>query len=318
MECPRCQSPCKRNGVRNGKQRWKCLSCRYEFRGNVATPAHIGNFEGSFTTNFDEDFELRKQALRERLEDEDENFDNYTEKYSQRILKRKTVPPITNAGNVLIIGDTHEPYTHPDYFDFIRYQQDKWKCNSIVHIGDVVDNNSINYHEKDPDGNAPAKEFELTYKALRKWVRAFPKMKICNGNHDLLPVRQAQTAGLPRLLLRTNNEIWDLPNGWEWELYHELDWVIYQHGTGKSGKYMHINWAADNLQSTVTGHGHSSAGVGFHTARHIKMFGLGVGCGIDLKSFAFRYGENFARRPILGCGVVLENGTLPVFIPMEL
>lgn len=296
MKCIRCKNKCYKNGVRFNKQRWKCKKCKYEFLTKINNNPLINKIKNK--NNF--------------------NFDEYSLKYSQINFKRKKVPSINNAGNVLIISDTHEPYTHPKYFDFVRKQRDIFKCEMIVHIGDVFDNNSINYHEKDPDGHSPVKEFELAYESSRKWIKEFPILKVCSGNHDLLPIRQVQTAGLPRLLLRTNNEIWDLPKTWEWELYYEIDGVIYQHGTGKSGKYAYTNWAIENLQSTVTGHVHSASGVSFQTSRHHRIFGMGVGCGIDLKSFAFKYGENFARRPILGCGVVVNEGTLPIFIPMEL
>ena len=61
-------------------------------------------------------------------------------------------------GNVLIIADTHCPWEHPGYLDFCNDIKKRVKCTQVVHIGDLVDNHSISYHEHDPDGWSPADE----------------------------------------------------------------------------------------------------------------------------------------------------------------
>jgi hypothetical protein len=43
-----------------------------------------------------------------------------------------------------------------------------------------------------------------------------------------------------------------------------------------------------------------------------------VACGIDRKAYAFNYGRDFKDKPVLGCGVVLENGRIPMFVPMPM
>lgn len=226
--------------------------------------------------------------------------------------------PIPIPGNVLVVGDTHVPYEHPRYLDFVCRVRDKYRCDTVIHMGDLIDNNSINYHEKDPDGHSPGREFELTYTRLKTWVVRIPKMHICIGNHDELIFRKAMTIGLPRKVIRSINEIFELPDTWKWADSWMMGGVCYKHGTGKSGKYMHLNWAQENMMSTVTGHGHSNAGVGFFVSPTSIAFGMGVGCGIDINSFAMAYGKHFGRRPVLGCGVITENGKIPHFIPMEM
>jgi hypothetical protein len=42
-----------------------------------------------------------------------------------------------------------------------------------------------------------------------------------------------------------------------------------------------------------------------------------VGCGIDRDSHAMAYGRVY-KKPVISCGVVLENGTFPIVIPMNL
>jgi predicted phosphodiesterase len=44
---------------------------------------------------------------------------------------------------VLVIGDTHFPAVHKNYFSFIKRVRDKYKCTEIIHIGDVVDHHCI-------------------------------------------------------------------------------------------------------------------------------------------------------------------------------
>ena len=44
---------------------------------------------------------------------------------------------------VLVIGDTHCPAMKEGYVDFLKDVQETWDCDTVVHIGDVVDWASI-------------------------------------------------------------------------------------------------------------------------------------------------------------------------------
>ena len=220
--------------------------------------------------------------------------------------------------HVLVIADTHIPFEHRDYLEFIKGVQNKFKCGTVVHIGDLVDNHSISYHEHDPNGWSPKDEMEQTDKILKVWFKAFPKLYICRGNHDCLPDRKGKTVGLPKRCFKSFRDMWHLPSKWIDDFEFEIDGVKYEHGTGYSGKYAHVNAAFDNRQSTVIGHGHSVAGVEWSANSRDVIFGMNVGCGIDRKSYAFGYGKGFRRKPILGCGLVTDNGRYAQFIKMEL
>lgn len=63
--------------------------------------------------------------------------------------------------NVLIIGDTHMPFEHKHYLEFCVETKKKYKCNTILHIGDTVDLHSISYHEHDPNLWNPLEEMKL-------------------------------------------------------------------------------------------------------------------------------------------------------------
>lgn len=219
--------------------------------------------------------------------------------------------------NVLIIADTHLPFEHDDYLDFCKQTHKKFHCTRVIHIGDMVDNHSISYHEHDPNGWSPIHEMEATDIILKKWFKAFPKLTLTRGSHDALVDRKGKTVGLPRRCFKPFRDIWNLPDGWIDVFDVEIDGVIYKHGNKMSGETAALRAAKANRQSTVTGHTHSHAGVMYDASEKDCIFGMGVGCGINRKKYAFAYGKDFPKKPILGCGVVFSR-TLAQFVPMDL
>jgi len=220
--------------------------------------------------------------------------------------------------NIGIIGDTHLPFQHKHYLSFCKETFKKHKCDKIIHIGDLVDNHAISYHESDCDGMSAEDEMEEADKHLKVWFKAFPKVRLCRGNHDRMVDRKGKTSNLPKRVFKKFRDIWDLPVGWIDDWFFVQDDVLYKHGTGHNSKYAHIQCAYDNRVNAVIGHCHSVFGVEYMESDHNKIFGMSVGCGIDTKSYAMAYQKDFRRRPILSCGVVLENGKYPIPIPMEI
>lgn len=220
--------------------------------------------------------------------------------------------------NILIIADTHIPFEHRDYLNFCKRIYRAFKCARVIHIGDLVDNNAISYHEHNPDGWSPENEMKEADKHLKAWYKAFPKVSLCLGNHDRLPDRKGKTVGLPRRCFRSFREMWNLSKGWVDDFSFVYDDVCYQHNA--SGKYGYIQAALDNRMNTVTGHGHSAAGVAWVANEKDLIFGLGVGCGLDRRRYAFNYGRQYRRKPILGCGLVsvTKYGVNAQFLPMEM
>jgi len=210
--------------------------------------------------------------------------------------------------NVLAFSCLHLPYEHPKALEFLLRIKKAYNCNKIVMLGDLVDNHSISYHEHDPNLWSPTDEMRKVDKKLQKWFKAFPKLTLCLGNHDVLVDRKGKTAGLPERAFKRYRDIWDLPDDWidVWDI--EIDGVKYEHGTGYSGKYGHVQAAYDNRQSTVIGHLHSTCGIEYIGNRKNQIFGMCTGCLIDKKSFAYTYGKNFKRKPIIACSVITDNG----------
>lgn len=219
--------------------------------------------------------------------------------------------------NIFVISDTHIPFEKEGYLEFCIEQYKKFKCKEVVHIGDLVDNHAISYHEHDPNGDSPIAEMEKADKILQKWFKAFPKVKLCRGNHDRLVDRKGRTNGLPDRCFKPFRDIWNLPKGWVDDFEFEINGVLFKHGLNCGGKNGHLNAAINSRQSTVIGHNHIYAGVDWDATHKDCIFGMAVGCGIDKNAYAFEYGRDFKKRPILGCGIVYSK-TNAQFVPMNL
>lgn len=215
-----------------------------------------------------------------------------------------------------IIGDTHEPFTHPKYMRFVQDTFDIYGVDRVVHIGDLVDNHAISYHEVDPDGYSAGDEYRLALKRVKKWVKSFPNVDWIEGNHDALPQRKLKSAGLSRSMLKAPKEIWEVPDTWHLSTDIVIDGVLYCHGIGSAGINGHRNLALKSRQSAVMGHCHSFGGVAYMASKNDIIFGMNVGCGIDVRAYAMEYGKHFTVRPTLGCGIVIDGKTAH-WIPMD-
>lgn len=230
----------------------------------------------------------------------------------------KGVAKITSKnGNVLVIGDTHFPFAVKGYLEHCKMVYDRFNCTSVIHIGDVVDNHALSFHDSDPDGFGGGRELELAKKELKEWYEVFPEVLVCLGNHDNLSYRKAFKAGMPAGWIKNHAEVLESPEGWRWAERWVVDNVIYEHGTGSSGDMGAANRAKEHRQSCVIGHSHSFAGVRYLASRKDTIFGMNVGCAIDEDQYAFAYAKYQARRPVVACGVVYNNGTQGAVVTMD-
>lgn len=219
--------------------------------------------------------------------------------------------------NILAIGDTHIPFEHKNYLEFCKETQKRFKCEKVVHIGDIVDNHACSFHEHNPNGYSPLDELRKSKQTLLAWKRAFPELFICKGNHDILVDRKAIAEGLPEAYLRGIEEVFEFPAKWKYEWKHFFFGVCFEHGTGYGGLYPHLNVAKNNRCKSVIGHCHSVGGSQYTANDKDMIWGLSTGCGIDRMKYAFWYGRDFKYKPVLGCGVVLNDGKEAHFIPMK-
>ncbi len=216
-----------------------------------------------------------------------------------------------------VIGDTHFPFTHPNYLQFCRDTFAEYGVSQIVHIGDIVDNHAISRHKTEPVADGVMTEYEKAKNMVEEWAEVFPNMTITIGNHDNILERQASELGVPGAFLKSTHELYQMPDGWKVVESTIIDDVLYKHGVGSGGMHGAYNSARRQCMSVVQGHTHSYAGVKWISTPQKLWFGMSVGCGIDIDAYAFLYGKYMENRPVLGCGIV-KNSQEAVFVPMDL
>lgn len=230
----------------------------------------------------------------------------YFKKYKQF---NYTEPYKGNKNNILVIGDVHAPFTHKEYLQFCRHQQEVFDCGQVIFIGDIVDFHYSSFHNTDPDGLSAGDEAEEAQQQLEEWYQMFPKATVTVGNHDLIMYRKMFASGLSRIYARTWNEMFHAPKGWNFVDKIIINNVMYTHGVSNALKRM-----KESRISVVQGHLHSLQYIQRSQSEVNNLFAMQVGCGIDDEAFAFAYNKAFNAKPIMGCAVVLNKGTLPIVI----
>jgi predicted phosphodiesterase len=218
--------------------------------------------------------------------------------------------------NILVIGDLHSPFIREGYLEHCQKIYDKYNCNKVIFIGDVIDNHYSSYHEQDPDGFGAGEELDRAIHFIKPFYNSFPKADVCIGNHDAIICRKAFSSGISNRWIRDYDEVLGT-HGWTFEDKFEYNGVLYVHGTGCSGKGA-INRMTNWNTSIVQGHIHTESFIAWHCTKLIRHFAMQVGCGVDDRSYAMAYARHFTKKYIVSCGVVLDNGRLPIIEPMEL
>ena len=185
--------------------------------------------------------------------------------------------------------------------------------------GDLLDNHSISYHEKNPDLRGPLCELKESIKRMKKLFKIIPKASIVNSNHDDLPYRKIRTAGVPSPYATDRHKVWGMPKGWTWE----GDEYIIKGKNGIPDTHYHHGFrisAADHAEGLgmihKAGHFHTAFKVEYRFARNSFVCGVNLGCLINRKHPAFEYDRNNKKRPVIGCG--MSWGGFPVIVPMVL
>jgi len=217
-----------------------------------------------------------------------------------------------NPDNILVIGDLHAPFTLPKYLKFCRQQQEIHDCGTVIFIGDCLDSHFSSYHETDPDGYSAGEELDRAVDMLSDWYHTFPKATVIIGNHDRLVYRKAYSSGVSKKWIRDYSDVLGTA-GWDFVENIEVHGINFNHGEGGTAR----NRIKSELQSQVQGHLHTQLYTDFLVGANFIVWGMQVGCGVDNKSYAMSYGKHF-KKPAIGCGVVLNKGTLPIAIPMKM
>ena len=224
--------------------------------------------------------------------------------------------------SVLIIGDTHIPFEHPDTWKWLKAIKKKYlnKKSLILHIGDEIDGNQISFHQKDPDIQfSPSSELETCIDRIHMpggMYELFPKMYLCESNHGSLVYRRAKYAGLPAHVIKSYVDILQV-KGWQWHedflLKTKKGPVYVCHGRSRNISKV----VQSNQSSAVQGHYHGLHSIEWFRGIHGDRFGAQTGCLVDSASRAFDYGRLSLSKPILGSFLIKDDGT-PLLLTMNL
>jgi hypothetical protein len=222
----------------------------------------------------------------------------------------------------LIISDTQIPYENEKALYFVSYLKKHYGVpdDQCIHVGDEVDQMHGGQYPKSPDVNHTANsEIKAARLALKEWVAVFPKMMVCISNHGMRWARKASAAEIPSQMLRAYQDVLEIPESWQ----YKEKWIIntrmpFQaiHGMELSGKTPYRQAAELFSISTVFGHLHSSAGICHVNTLEKNVWSMNTGSLIDIDAIAFAYGKYNRFKATNGAGLVFNNGTTPVFIPL--
>jgi predicted phosphodiesterase len=224
-------------------------------------------------------------------------------------------PKMNKERPTLVFSDTHIPYHHKGYLEFLQETHKKYNCKEeVICLGDLVDHHAISRFTSEPDAMGDRDEFAVAFKEIKRLVKAFPKVILTTGNHDTIPGRQAATLGLSQRYMKSFSQLWELPSTWKIVDEIIIDNVLYSHGLGAGGKDGTLNKAIAEQISNAQGHIHSFGGCKYIASKRNTIFGLNTGCLCDPNSLAMAYGKHARYRPTLGCGIVF-NDKFAMFVP---
>ncbi len=215
---------------------------------------------------------------------------------------------------ILAIGDTQYPFEHPDTFAFLRAIKKKWKPTKVIHIGDSIDANNFSTFLSDPQGLSPIEEYKQAKERLEEQYDIFPTGVEVYSNHVARIELRRTEAGLLPEFMKPLKEILCMPDGWDLQDYVIIDDIRFEHGDRAGGMYAAKKLESINRRSTVIGHHHSYGGIQYQANDEFMTFAANAGCLIDIKSYAFKYGNKFPHKPTLG-SLIINHG-VPHFIPM--
>ena len=219
--------------------------------------------------------------------------------------------------HVLIISDTHIPYSHIDYIKFLTAVKKKYKPNLVLHIGDEVDSHAISFHDTDTSLFSADKELDNSIIEIQEGLhKLFPKMYLLESNHGSLIFRKMKACGLPIRHLKPLNELYETPL-WSWHFEIILNTLIGQvflcHG--RSGTYSKMCKEAG--MHAIQGHFHGKGEITWHRTATVERYNMFLGCLVDEDSMAMAYGRNNLPKPILSVGFINKAGN-PLLIKMHL
>jgi hypothetical protein len=226
------------------------------------------------------------------------------------------------SDNYLVISDLQIPFENPKALEFCKYLRRHFgiPLENVYNVGDEVDQYFGSLYDKDPDAlHTPNSEIRESIDKLSRWYDAFPMMKLALSNHGERWAKKASKAGIPSIMLKGYQEVLQSPSGWRWERVWRVEArypFLVKHGLEYGGMYTFKQAPMVEGMSVVFGH-HTNAGIAFVETEGLDAWGMCVSCLIDPVQYAFHYSKYNRFKPNLGCGVILNGGKLPIWVPLE-
>lgn len=224
-------------------------------------------------------------------------------------------PPTESINNrVLVIPDLHIPAEHSQALEFCVAIRDKYKCNKVVCLGDLIDFHATSRFPSDPDGLSAGDELSLAKQRLQTWYRQFPDLVVLSGNHDSRNIKKAFLSGISANWMKGFAEVLGVPN-WQFVNEYLLDGVLYVHGDGLGGIRSAVNRRTDKRLSVVQGHLHSVSYIDWSSNdSNMGLFSMQLGCLIDTSHYAMKYAAG-GKEVVLNVGVIIDG--IPTIIPFK-
>ena len=217
---------------------------------------------------------------------------------------------------ILVISDLHAPYNHPDAIPFLKKLKEEYEPDTIINIGDELDYHAMSFHPSDASLYSAGDELKKGREVIWKLEELFPKMTVIESNHGSMAYRKGKVAGIPKEVIRPYKEILDVKH-WKWVPYLEMTLpnkqpCFFIHGISANTRTL----MTSKMMSAVQGHYHEKFEIAYQGNGERLNWGMTVGCLIDDSSMAFHYNKVFAKRPIIGCGMIIDSQ--PILQPMVL
>lgn len=225
-------------------------------------------------------------------------------------------------GNYLVIPDLQLPFENEKALSFCAYLKRHYQIDDdhVLNVGDECDQLHGGMYPKDPDGHyTPNSEIKAAREKITEWANIFPVMKVATSNHGMRWAKKASAAEIPSQMLRAYQQVLGIPETWRYQdawTFKEKHSFMMNHGMDLGGKTPYRVAAEISGISRVFGHLHSSAGICHVKTLDKNVWGFNVGCLIDPEAYAFKYGKDSKFKPNLGAGMIFNEGSTPVWIPL--
>jgi len=186
-----------------------------------------------------------------------------------------------------------------------------------ISVSGNCDKHALSYHDSDPNLKSAGDELSESLIVIKKLHEMFPVMDILESNHGSLIYRKAKTHGIPKQYLKSYNDVLGVDSGWKWHFDLTITLpngspIYFHHGKSSDG----LRLSQTMGMSCVQGHFHEKFKIDYWANPLGLYWAMQVGCLIDDDSLAFAYNNVNLKRPIIGCGVIVDG--VPILEAMPL